>query len=438
MNIKNSTAKIFKKVFSNDKYLEIEGGKFLQGNIKISGAKNSALVLMASSILSRGRINLFNVPRISDVLVMSKILTAMGIDIKSNANQLILNTKEISPPSQDLFFDLFIALRASFFCIGPLLARFGKAKVPLPGGCLIGSRPIDEHINSLKKLGVKFQLKDNYLSAEVNTPNKRLLGTTINFKCKSIGATETLIMAASLAEGTTILNNAAKEPEIIDLANMLNLMGARVKGAGSECITIEGVESLTGCEYTVMPDRIEAGTFLIAAAITRSEIGLSPCEPNHLQAVINKLELCGCKFKYSKQTLRIIPDQNLNSVDITTSAFPGFPTDLQAPFMALMATTNGTSKIKETVFENRMHHVKELNRMGANITVKDNIATVIGVKNLQGITVEGSDLRAAAALALAGLYANGKTIVRGLEYLERGYEDFSKKMREIGAKILKK
>ena len=227
MNIKKSTKKILKNILFNKKYLEIKGGELLEGNIKISGAKNSALVLMAASILSKGQINLFNVPRISDVLVMSEILTAMGIDIKSNANQLILNTKEISPPSQDLFFDLFIALRASFFCIGPLLARFGKAKVPLPGGCLIGSRPIDEHINSLKKLGVKFQLKDNYLSAEVNTPNKRLLGTTINFKCKSIGATETLIMAASLAQGTTILKNAAKEPEIIDLANMLNLMGEK-------------------------------------------------------------------------------------------------------------------------------------------------------------------------------------------------------------------
>ena len=245
-------------------------------------------------------------------------------------------------------------------------------------------------------------------------------------------------MAASLAKGTTILNNAAKEPEIIDLANMLNLMGARIKGAGSECITIEGVDSLKGCNYTVMPDRIEAGTFLIAAAITRSEISLFPCEPNHLNSVINTLERCGCKFEYSKQYLRIIPNQIINSVNVTTSPFPGFPTDLQAPFMALMATANGTSKIKETVFENRMHHVKELNHMGANITVKDNIATIVGVKNLQGRVITGSDLRATAALALAGLSAKGKTIVRWLEHLERGYEDFSKKLQTIGAKISKK
>ena len=429
--------KIIKNIFSKNKHLEIEGGELLEGKVKISGAKNSALVLMAASILAKSQINLLNVPRISDVLIMSKILSRMGMNIKSNANQLKINPKEIRPPSEDLFFDLFNALRVSFFCIGPLLARFGKANIPLPGGCLIGSRPIDEHINSLKKLGVIFQFKNNYLSAEVITPNKKLLGTLIDFKCKSVGATETLLMAASLAKGTTILNNAAQEPEIIDLANMLNLMGAKIKGAGSDCITIEGVESLQGCDYTVMPDRIEAGTFLIAAAITRSKISISPYVTNHLKTVIKKLELCGCKFEYSKDLLRIIPNQILNSVNITTSPFPGFPTDLQAPFMALMATANGTSKIQETVFENRMHHVKELNRMGANITVRDNIATVIGVTNLKGSTVMGSDLRASAALALAGLSANGKTIVRGLEHLERGYEDFPEKLHEIGAKIIK-
>ena len=329
-------------------------------------------------------------------------------------------------------------LRVSFFCIGPILARFGKAKIPLPGGCSIGSRPIDEHIDSLKKLGVIFQYRKNYVIAKVINPKKRLLGSTINFKCKSVGATETLLMAASLAKGETILNNAAEEPEIVDLANMLNLMGARIKGAGSECITIEGVESLKGCDYTVMPDRIEAGTFLLAAAITRSEISLFPCEPNHLKALINKLELCGCKFEYSNFCLKIIPNQILNSVDMTTGPFPDFPTDLQAPFMALMATANGISKIKETVFENRMHHVKELNRMGAKITVRDNIAKVIGVKKLQGREVMGSDLRATAALAIAGLSANGKTIVKGLEHLERGYENFSEKFQEIGASILKK
>ena len=438
MNIKNNTAENFKDIFFKNKYLEIEGGNILEGNIKISGAKNSALVLMAASILSKGEINLFNVPRISDVLIMSKILAAMGINIESTKNQLKINTKEIIPPSNELFFDLFDSLRASFFCMGPILARFGKAKIPLPGGCLIGSRPIDVHIDSLKQLGVDFKFKNNYLNAEVITHNKRLLGSSINFKCKSVGATETLLMAASLAKGTTILNNAAQEPEIIDLAKMLNLMGARIKGAGSESITIEGVEYLNGCDYSVIPDRIEAGTFLIAAAITRSTISLFQCEPNHLKAVINKLELCGCKFQYSDHFLKIIPSQILNSVDMITSPFPGFPTDLQAPFMALMATSNGISKIKETVFENRMQHVNELNRMGANITLRDNIATVVGVKNLQGRVVLGSDLRATAALALAGLSAKGKTRVRGLEHLERGYEDFSEKLQGVKGKILKK
>ena len=437
MDIKSNVTKIFKN-FSHNKYLEIEGGKFLKGNIEISGAKNSALVLMAASILSKGEINLFNVPQISDVSIMSKLLIAMGINIKSNANQLTINTKEIIIPTQDLFFDLCHALRVSFFCIGPILARFGKAKIPLPGGCSIGSRPIDEHIDSLKKLGVIFQYRNNYVIAKVINPQKRLLGSSINFKCKSVGATETLLMAASLAKGKTILNNAAEEPEIVDLANMLNLMGARIKGAGTECITIEGVESLKGCDYTVIPDRIEAGTFLLAAAITRSTISLFPCEPNHLKALINKLELSGCKFEYSNFCLKIIPNQILNSVDMTTGPFPDFPTDLQAPFMALMATTNGIAKIKETVFENRMHHVKELNHMGAKITVRDNIAKVIGVKKLQGREVMGSDLRATAALAIAGLSANGKTIVKGLEHLERGYENFSEKFQEIGASILKK
>jgi len=438
MKIKNNNLQPKKKDYLLKNYIEVKGGKALEGNLKISGAKNSALVLMAASILSKDKLNLFNVPQISDVAIMSKLLIAMGINIQSNANELEINTKEIIQPPQDLFFDLCHSLRVSFFCIGPILARFGKAKMHLPGGCSIGARPIDEHIDSLKKLGVIFKYKNNYITAEVINPNKRLLGSSINFKCKSVGATETLLMAASLAKGQTILKNAAQEPEIIDLANMLNLMGAKIKGAGSECIKIEGVESLKGCNYTVMPDRIEAGTFLIAAAITRSTISLSSVEPKHLTAVINKLELCGCKFEYSKDFLRIIPNQILDSVNITTSPFPGFPTDLQAPFMALMATAKGVAEIKETVFENRMHHVQELNRMGANIIEKNNIAKVVGVQKLQGSEVLGSDLRATAALALAGLSASGATLIEGLEHLERGYEDFSIKLARLGANIVNK
>ncbi len=419
----------------NNKYIEVKGGKSLEGTIKISGAKNSALVLMATSILSKGQINLFNVPQIKDVAVMSKILTSMGMNIKSNEDKLEININSILHQPQEVFTNLFHSLRASFFCIGPILARFGSANIPLPGGCSIGSRPIDEHISALEKLGVQFKFKNNYLIAEVINPKKRLIGTIIKFNCKSVGATKTLIMAACLAKGRTILKNSSQEPEIVDLANILNKMGAKVKGAGTECITIEGVESLGGCDYTVMPDRIEAGTYLIAAAMTRSKITFSSIEPTHLKEVINKLEMCGCKFEYFDKYLTIIPNQILNSVDITTLPYPGFPTDLQAPFMALMTTANGVSIIKETVFENRMHHVKELNKMGAQISLKDNNAKVVGVKKLKASSVIGVDLRGTAALAIAGLYANGKSIIQGLEHLERGYEDFALKLQKIGAEI---
>ena len=436
MNTQNNNIQSSESIYFYKNHIEINGGKKLEGHLKVSGAKNSALPLLAASILSKGEINLVNVPQISDVEKMTNLLIAMGMNIKNNENRLEINTKNILLPPENLFSDLYNSLRASFFCIGPILARFGRAKIPLPGGCSIGARPIDEHIDSLKKLGVKFQFKDNYVIAEVINPNRKLIGSSINFKCKSVGATETLLMAASLAKGQTILNNAAQEPEIVDLANMLIKMGAKVKGAGSEIITIDGVASLSGCNYTVMPDRIEAGTFLIAAAITRSSISLSPIEPNHLTEVINKLKQCGCSFEYSQRGLKIIPNEVLKSVNITTMPFPGFPTDLQAPFMALMTTAIGVSKIKETIFENRMHHVKELNRMGAKITLKENIATIVGVKNLQGSAVIGFDLRATAALALAGLSANGKTIIQGLEHLERGYEDFPSKLKEIGAEIV--
>ena len=435
MNIKNNALKNSRSVFINNKYIEVNGGKSLEGKIKISGAKNSALVLMATSILSKGQINLFNVPQITDVAIMSEILTSMGMNIKSNQDKLEINIKSILHQPQEVFTNLFHSLRASFFCIGPILARFGSAKIPLPGGCSIGSRPIDEHISALEKLGVQFKFKNNYLIAEVITPKKRLIGAIIKFNCKSVGATKTLIMAASLAKGRTILKNCSQEPEIVDLANILNKMGAKVKGAGTECITIEGVESLEGCDYRVMPDRIEAGTYLIAAAMTRSKITFSSIEPKHLKEVINKLEMCGCKFEYSDKFLKIIPNQILTSVDITTLPYPGFPTDLQAPFMALMTTANGVSTIKETVFENRMHHVKELNKMGAQISLKDNTAKVVGVKKLNASSVIGFDLRGTAALAIAGLYANGKSIIQGLEHLERGYEDFTLKLKKIGAEI---
>ncbi len=423
-----------RKLFLNN-YLEVRGGNSLNGHIQISGAKNSVLVLMAAAILSKEKINLFNVPQILDVEKMFNLLVSMGINITASSGKLEIITNKINQPIQNEAFKLCQELRASFFCIGPILARYGVAKIPLPGGCSIGARPIEEHIQSLKRLGVNFKFKNNYLIAEAINNEKRLIGSTIKFQSKSVGATETLMMVASLAKGTTTINNAAKEPEITDLAKMLNLMGANVSGAGSEQIVIEGVEFLRGCDFHVMPDRIEAGTFLIAAAITRSSLSLSPVFPEHLNAVIKKLEECGCRFEYSFPKLKIIPNQILNSVNITTSPFPGFPTDLQAPFMALMTTLNGISTIEETVFENRMQHVKELNRMGSKIILKDNFATITGVKNLKGTAVSGSDLRATAAIALAALYANGESAIYGLNHLKRGYENFASKLNSIGADI---
>ncbi|KGG14181.1 UDP-N-acetylglucosamine 1-carboxyvinyltransferase [Prochlorococcus sp. MIT 0601] len=337
--------------------------------------------------------------------------------------------------SKSLPRDIFHSLRASFFCIGPLLTRLGEVQIPLPGGCQIGARPIDEHIQGLRSLGARVEIENDYVVAKVMTPQKRLIGARIKFRCKSVGATETLLMAATLASGMTILENAAHEPEIQDLARMLNAMGAIIKGAGTSRITIEGVERLSGCSHSVMPDRIEAGTFLMAAAITRSPLTISPVIPQHLETVILKLQECGCLIEFSGKTLSIIPRKNLKAVDITTSPYPGFPTDLQAPFMAVMTTAKGTSKIEETVFENRMQHVGELQRMGAKILLDGNTAFVIGDNNLTATSITGGDLRSCAAMVLASLAANGTSIVQGLAHLDRGYEDLAEKLNAVGANI---
>ena len=408
----------------------IEGNNHLEGTVKISGAKNAVLPIMTAALMVDGKSIISKVPNLRDTRTMIKLLNIVGADCDLEGDLLTIDGSKANNPEAP--YDLVKTMRASFYVLGPLLARFGYVKVSLPGGCAWGPRPVDYHLKGLEKLGAKITLESGYILAE----SDQLVGSNINLEYPSVGATGNILMAAVLAKGTTVIGNAAKEPEIVQLCEFLNQMGASIKGIGSTSITIEGVSALKPANIEVIPDRIEAGTFLIAAAITRSGISLFACEPNHLKAVIKKLELCGCKFEYSRHFLRIIPNQILNSVNMTTSPFPGFPTDLQAPFMALMTTANGTSIIKEKVFENRMHHVKELNRMGANITVRDNTAKIVGVKNLDGKVVAGFDLRATAALALAGLSANGKTIVRGLEYLERGYEDFSKKLEKIGAKIL--
>ncbi|AAQ00583.1 UDP-N-acetylglucosamine 1-carboxyvinyltransferase [Prochlorococcus sp. SS52] len=407
----------------------------LSGHIRVSGAKNSSLVLMAAALLADRSVFLSNVPLLTDVEVMSKLLVSMGVELRRNKNQLEIMTSGLSLFSKDLSCEAFHSLRASFFCIGPLLARFGEAKIPLPGGCRIGARPIDEHIQALKALGARVEIQNDYVVAKAISPQKRLIGARIRFNCKSVGATETILMAATLSQGTTILENTAEEPEIQDLATMLNEMGAKIQGAGTSQITIEGVDRLKGCSYTVMPDRIEAGTFLVAAAITRSPLTISPVVPEHLEAVILKLQECGCLIEYSGNTLSVIPRKNLQAVDITTRPFPGFPTDLQAPFMALMTTVKGISKIQETVFENRMQHVGELQRMGATIVLEGNTAVVIGGNNLKATSVTGGDLRSCAAMVLASLAANGTSVIQGLEHLDRGYEDFAEKLNAVGANI---
>ncbi len=419
----------------SSQHLEVVGSQKLSGHIRVSGAKNSALVLMAASLLTNEVLYLSNIPQLTDVDVMSRLLKAIGSRVKQDSSTLKIQTGELNRLSSPLPYELVNALRASFVCIGPLLAKFGEVKIPLPGGCKIGSRPIDEHIQGLRSLGARVEIDNDHVVAKAISSQKRLIGSEIKLNCKSVGATETILMAATIAQGRTILKNAAQEPEIEDLAMMLNKMGAKIQGAGTSHITIEGVDRLNGCSHTVMPDRIEAGTFLFAAAITRSPLTISPVIPEHLEIVISKLQECGCLIENSCKTLSIFPRQKLQAVDITTSPFPGFPTDLQAPFMALMTTVKGISKIEETVFEDRMHHVRELQRMEANISLEGNTAIVIGGNDLKATSITGGDLRSCAAMVLASLAANGTSIVKGLTHLERGYEDFAEKLNAVGTNI---
>ena len=414
-------------------HLTVAGGHSLGGTIRVSGAKNSALVLMTASLLTADTLELCNVPDLTDIGGMSEILASLGVKVERQADRVRLNAAVLS--SSEPPYELVNCLRASFFSIGPLLGRLGHAKVPLPGGCRIGARPVVEHIRGLKALGAVIQVEHGIIHANVPGPNKRLKGASIILDCPSVGATETILMAAVLAEGTSTIENVAQEPEVQDLANLLNRMGARVSGAGSPVITVEGVESLHGClDYPVIPDRIEAGTFLMAAAITRSRLRVEPVVPEHLNAVLQKLRDCGCHLDIDATGITITPKE-ITAVDITTQPFPGFPTDLQAPFMALMTTARGTSVITERIYENRMQHVGELQRMGASIRVDGNIAIVEGVFRLSAAPVKGSDLRASAAMVLAGLAADGTSKVSGLQHLDRGYDDIEAKLNGAGAVI---
>ncbi|MFN5698339.1 MAG: UDP-N-acetylglucosamine 1-carboxyvinyltransferase [Cyanobacteriota bacterium] len=415
-----------------DPRLEVSGGRQLSGELRVSGAKNSALVLMAACLLTRDSLRLRNVPPLTDIAGMGEILAALGVQVVRSGNAIELNgdhITQVAPP-----YELVNSLRASFFCIGPLLARMGMAQIPLPGGCQIGSRPVVEHVKGLKALGAQVTIEHGVVTAGVPGRSKRLTGGHIHLDCPSVGATETLMMAAALADGETVIENAALEPEVTDLANLLVAMGARIDGAGTPTITIQGVDQLHGADYAVIPDRIEAGTFLLAAAITRSNLYVGPIIPEHLGAVITKLEEAGCRLSFDGTGMEVSA-REIKAVDLRTQPFPGFPTDLQAPFMSLLATANGTSMVVENIFENRLQHVAELQRMGASIRMQGNTAYIEGVARLSGAPVQGTDLRASAAMVLAGLAAEGTTTVRGLEYLDRGYADLEGKLNSVGARI---
>jgi UDP-N-acetylglucosamine 1-carboxyvinyltransferase len=404
--------------------------------VKISGAKNAALVIMAGALLCPGDCRIRNVPLLADVDRMGQVLLALGVSLTRQGDILDINASEIKTSKAP--YELVTQLRASFFAIGAILARLGVAQMPLPGGCAIGARPVDLHVRGLQAMGAEVQIEHGICNAYVPGSSRRLKGAKIYLDIASVGATENLMMAATLAEGETIIENAAREPEVVDLANFCNAMGAKIKGAGTSRIIIEGVPKLHSVDYSIIPDRIEAGTFLLAAAITRSELLLSPVAPEHLIPVIAKLRDIGVTIIEEKpEHLRILPAKTLKATDIETQYHPGFPTDMQAPFMALLTLAEGDSVINESVFENRLRHASELNRLGADIRVKGNAAFVRGVPKLSGAPVLGTDLRASAALVIAGLAAEGKTTIQGLQHLDRGYDRLDVKLQQLGAKILR-
>ncbi len=416
--------------------MQIWGGHPLRGHVKISGAKNAALVIMAGALLCPGDCRIRNVPLLADVERMGQVLSALGVQLTRQGDILDINASEIKTSKAP--YELVTQLRASFFAIGAILARLGVAQMPLPGGCAIGARPVDLHVRGLQAMGAEVQIEHGICNAYVPGSSRRLKGAKIYLDIASVGATENLMMAATLAEGETIIENAAREPEVVDLANFCNAMGAKIKGAGTSRIIVEGVPKLHSVDYSIIPDRIEAGTFLLAAAITRSELILSPVAPEHLIPVIAKLRDIGVTIIEDKpEHLHILPAETLKATDIETQYHPGFPTDMQAPFMALLTLAEGDSVINESVFENRLRHASELNRLGADIRVKGNAAFVRGVPKLSGAPVLGTDLRASAALVIAGLAAEGQTTIQGLQHLDRGYDRLDAKLQQLGAKILR-
>lgn len=408
----------------------IKGGKPLSGQVEISGAKNSALPAICACLLSKGWHRLRGIPDLKDVHTIKKIMSTMGVIFKQEGDTLLINTENIT--SCEAPYELVKTMRASILLLGPLIARMGKAKISLPGGCAIGARPINLHLRALTSMGMDMYLKHGYINARSN----RLRGTRIFFDIPTVTGTENVMMAACTARGTTVLENAAKEPEVQDLACMLRSMGAKIDGEGTDTIIIQGVKELKPADYKVIPDRIETGTFMIGATITGGDIWIDNCIPEHLTAVIEKLMEAGAHIELEKNKIHIIGPEVIKSVDIKTMPYPGFPTDLQAQFMALMCIANGSSIIHETIFENRFIHVSELRRMGADITIDGNQALVRGKERLLAAPVMATDLRASACLVLAGLVAEGdRTEVRRIYHLDRGYERLEEKFKRLGANI---
>lgn len=412
--------------------LRIIGNGHLNGEIIVSGAKNAALPLMCAGLLTSGTLRLKNVPMLADVKTTQKLLQGMGARVLTdNISEFEINGSTVNNTCAP--YDLVKTMRASILVLGPTLARFGEAQVSLPGGCAIGSRPVDQHLKGLEALGAEITLEHGYVKAKA--PNGKLKGGRVVMEMVTVGGTENLLMAATLAQGTTILENCAVEPEVVDLAECLVKMGANVHGIGTATMTVEGVNELYGCEYSVVPDRIEAGTFLCAVAMAGGKVTLRHVAPKTMEAVLDKLVEAGAIIEAGDDWITIDMPNRPKAVNIRTVVHPGFPTDMQAQFMALNAIAEGNSKVVETIFENRFMHVPELNRMGADIFAEGNTAVVHGVTQLSGATVMATDLRASASLVIAGLVAKGETIVERIYHLDRGYEHIEKKLCGVGAKI---
>lgn len=409
--------------------LIIKGGKRLKGEVEISGAKNAALPVIAAALLAPGEHTISRVPDLRDIKTMGRLLENMGAEFHYEPHKAVIATDKIR--NLEAPYELVKEMRASVLVLGPMLARFGRAKVSLPGGCAIGARPINLHLMGLEKMGAKIELESGYVMASA----KRLKGAVIYFDISTVTGTENLMMAASLAKGVTVLENAAREPEVVDLANALTAMGAKIKGAGESIIEIEGVDELMPLTHKVIPDRIETGTFMAIAGITGGDITIRGCMPEHVQAFLIKLKAAGLKVEETADGVRAVGPARLKAVDIKTAPYPGFPTDMQAQFMALMSKAQGASIITETIFENRFMHIAELRRMGADISFKGSTATVRGVRKLKGANVMATDLRASASLVVAALGAEGETTIHRVYHLDRGYEKIEEKLTMLGVDV---